>query len=271
MIAHTPKRIYIAGPMRGYPNYNFPAFYAAERVLNNRYPNTQIVNPARVDMERGFNPWEFPSGFDWKSLPEGESFDEIIDRDLAMLDKCDAIYLLDGWKLSQGACMEWGRAVGNDLLILFESREDEFEAQPNPYKNPEDTKPTNPKDACGVKKVPLNGMPAPVLMECGLVKLHGDLKYGRYNWREAGVRYSVYYDACMRHLMAWWEGEDLDPDSDLPHLTHAMTGLAVLRDAIMKDMAEDDRPPMTDAGWIAQMNEVAAEMIEKHSKKGNTP
>lgn len=262
MIAHTPKRIYIAGPMRGYPLYNFSEFFAAARVLHERYPNTQTVNPAQVDMERGFNPWEFPSDFNWKSLPEGESFDEIIDRDLALLRECDAIYMLEGWKDSEGAIIEYEVAKDNDLLIMFESSEDE---EHYAFTSVEiDTKPTNPKDACGVKKVPLNGMPAPVLMECGLVKLHGDLKYGRYNWREAGVRYSVYYDACMRHLMAWWEGEDLDPDSGLPHLTHAMTGLAVLRDAIMQDMAEDDRPPMTDAGWIAQMNEVAAEMIEKH-------
>lgn len=127
-------------------------------------------------------------------------------------------------------------------------------------------KDTNPKDSIGVKKVPMSGMPAPVLMECGLVKLHGDLKYGRYNWRDAGVRSSVYYDACMRHLMAWWEGEDLDPDSGIHHIAHAMTGLAVLRDSQLQGNCNDDRPKPYKDGWVADMNEKAKEMIDKHSQ-----
>lgn len=128
-----------------------------------------------------------------------------------------------------------------------------------------DTKPTNPKDACGVKKVPISGMPAPVLLEAGLVKLHGDLKYGRYNWREAGVRGSVYYDAAFRHLAAWWEGEDLDPDSGISHLAHAITGLAVLRDAQFMDNWIDDRPP-ANIGFIKEFNKKAEDLIKKHSE-----
>jgi hypothetical protein len=127
-------------------------------------------------------------------------------------------------------------------------------------------KDTNPKDSIGVKKVPMSGMPAPVLMECGLVKLHGDLKYGRYNWRDAGVRSSVYYDACMRHLMAWWEGEDLDPDSGVHHLAHAMTGLAVLRDSQLQGNCNDDRPKPYKIGWISDMNKTASKMIDKHNR-----
>ena len=125
-------------------------------------------------------------------------------------------------------------------------------------------KESNPKDSLGTKKVPLSGMPAPVLLECGLVKLHGDLKYGRYNWRDAGVRSSVYYDACIRHLMAWWEGEDEDPDSGVHHLAHAMTGLAVLRDSQLQGNCKDDRPKPYGNGWITAMNETAKNMIEKH-------
>ena len=128
-----------------------------------------------------------------------------------------------------------------------------------------DTKPTNPKDACGVKKVPISGMPAPVLLEAGLVKLHGDLKYGRYNWREAGVRGSVYYDAAFRHLAAWWEGEDLDPDSGISHLAHAITGLAVLRDAQLMDNWIDDRPP-ANIGFIKEFNKKAEDLMKKHSE-----
>lgn len=130
---------------------------------------------------------------------------------------------------------------------------------------PADVKPTNPKDACGIKKVPISGMPVPVLLEAGLVKLHGDLKYGRYNWRDAGVRGSVYYDACFRHLAAWWEGEDLDPDSGIHHLSHAITGLAVLRDAMMQDNWIDDRPKES-LGFIKELNKKAEEMVNKHNQ-----
>jgi len=125
-------------------------------------------------------------------------------------------------------------------------------------------KETNPKDSCGIKKVPMSGIPAPVLMEMGLVKLHGDLKYGRYNWREIGVRTSVYYDAAMRHLMAFWEGEDNDPDSGINHLSHAMCGLIVLRDAMRLGEMVDDRPPRGEIGFIKELNEIAAKLIEKH-------
>jgi hypothetical protein len=129
----------------------------------------------------------------------------------------------------------------------------------------ENTKPTNPKDSCGIKKVPMSGMPMNVLMEAGLVKLHGDLKYGRFNWREAGVRGSVYYDAALRHLAAWYEGEDIDPDSGIHHIAHAICGLSVLRDSIIRDNWSDDRPPPSDTGWINKFNKQAAKMIDNNT------
>ena len=109
----------------------------------------------------------------------------------------------------------------------------------------------------------MSGLPAPVLMECGLVKLHGDLKYGAYNWRQAGVRSSVYFDAVMRHLNAWWEGEDIDPDSGEHHIAHAITGLAVLRDSQLFGNCTDDRPKPHTSGWIQELNERAAAMMDK--------
>jgi len=124
-------------------------------------------------------------------------------------------------------------------------------------------KQTNPKDMIGMRKAPMSGLPAPVLMECGLVKLHGDLKYGAYNWREAGVRASVYYNAFFRHIEAWYEGEDLDPDSGEHHIAHAITGLMVLRDSQMFGNCVDDRPISHKPGWIQDMNERASAMIDK--------
>lgn len=104
-------------------------------------------------------------------------------------------------------------------------------------------KPTNPKDALGIRKRPFSVIPWGVVTEVGLALLEGALKYGRFNWRTAGVRASVYFDATMRHLTAWWEGQDIDPISGLHHVDKAIASLTVLRDAMLQDMLTDDRPP----------------------------
>lgn len=127
----------------------------------------------------------------------------------------------------------------------------------------ENKKNTNPKDAVGVKKVPLSTVSGPVLMEVGLAMMEGARKYGRHNWRDAGVRASVYHDAAIRHLMDWWEGEDIDPVSNLSHITKCIAGLTVLRDAMIFNKLEDDRPPKAPKGWLEELNKKAGELIEK--------
>lgn len=127
------------------------------------------------------------------------------------------------------------------------------------------TKDTNPKDAVGTKKVPFSVIPCPVLAEVGLAMLEGGIKYRRHNYRIAGVRASVYYDACLRHLMAWWEGEDIDPDSGISHISKAIAGLIVLRDSMMMKNWNDDRPPKVKQGWVNKMNEKVEELLKKYS------
>lgn len=122
---------------------------------------------------------------------------------------------------------------------------------------------TNPKDAVGTRKVPLSTVPAAVIAEIGLAMLEGARKYGRHNYRIAGVRASVYYDAALRHLMAWWEGEDIDPDSGLSHVTKALACLTVLRDAMRNGKCNDDRPPSVPS-WIADLNRAAGEIVDRY-------
>lgn len=126
------------------------------------------------------------------------------------------------------------------------------------------TKDSNPKDALGCKKPPLSTVSSAVLFEVGAAMLEGACKYGRHNYREVGVRSSVYYDATMRHLMAWWEGEDIDPDSGLPHVTKALASLAVLRDAQINEMVDDDRPPSLKPGWMAGVQERVTAILERY-------
>lgn len=130
----------------------------------------------------------------------------------------------------------------------------------------DDSKPTNPKDAVGIRKAPLSTVPSGVIAEVGVAMLEGACKYGRHNYRCAGVRASVYYDALMRHMLAWWEGEDVDPDSNLSHVTKAITTLVVLRDAMMQGMVTDDRPPRS-VPFFAELNEKAGEIKDRYADR----
>lgn len=128
------------------------------------------------------------------------------------------------------------------------------------------TKPTNPKDIVGVRKTPFSMLPWTVMAEAAVGMLEGACKYGRHNYRMVGVRASVYYDATMRHLVAWWEGEDIDPDSanTLSHVTKAIDSLIVLRDAMIQGMWEDDRPPRSEP-FMERYNKASAQIIEKYA------
>lgn len=106
------------------------------------------------------------------------------------------------------------------------------------------TKSTNPKDSVGVKKWrQFCTIPFAPLCEVGVAMLEGARKYGRHNYRVAGVRASVYIDAAIGHLVQWFEGEDIDPDSELSHITKAIATLMVMRDGMLNDKFIDDRPP----------------------------
>jgi hypothetical protein len=131
--------------------------------------------------------------------------------------------------------------------------------------NENKSKDTNPKDALGIAKTPMHCVSARVLMELGLAMMEGGRKYGTHNYRAMGVRGSVYYDATMRHMMAWWEGQDTDPDSGVSHIVKAIAGLVVMRDSMLMQNFEDDRPiRLPDQLNIDDLNEQAKAIIEKY-------
>lgn len=68
----------------------------------------------------------------------------------------------------------------------------------------------------------------------------GAIKYEAHNWRK-GFAYSRLYDALQRHLTAWNDGEDLDPESGLNHLDHAACELMFLREMVEARPDLDDR------------------------------
>jgi len=126
-------------------------------------------------------------------------------------------------------------------------------------------KPSNPKDALGIRKVPIYSVISlRVLANVALGMLEGALKYGRHNYRVIGVRASVYVDAASRHIAQFWEGQDIDTESKakLHHLDKAISSLMVLRDSMLRGNWVDDRPPASDDGWLDEANAIAGELIE---------
>jgi hypothetical protein len=128
-------------------------------------------------------------------------------------------------------------------------------------------KSTNPKDAIGIRKLAFSVLPWRVLCRVALAMMEGAAKYGRHNYREAGVRASVYFDAVVgRHLTSWWEGEDIDPDSTLNHIDKAIAGLMVMRDSMLQGNFMDDRPPRGNVD-MTELNEQAARILDMHKDK----
>ena len=127
-------------------------------------------------------------------------------------------------------------------------------------------KESNPKEAIGASKWRiLSVLPMGVIWEAAVGMLEGALKYGRHNYRSAGVRASIYYDATMGHLTSFWEGEDIDEDSQLSHITKAITSLITLRDGMMQGKWVDDRPPKSDVPAIrAELQQKVDALLAKY-------
>ena len=71
---------------------------------------------------------------------------------------------------------------------------------------------------------------------------YGAKKYFRFNYLQGGAPYSQHFDCLLRHLSAWWAGEELDPESGLHHLDHAVWNALVLSENARVRPEDDDRP-----------------------------
>ena len=108
----------------------------------------------------------------------------------------------------------------------------------------------NPKDLLGVKKVPLNLLPAAGRIWGAKAMQDGARKYGPYNWRDKKIIASIYLDAIERHLLAFVDGEDLAEDSKVHHLGHIIADASILLDAIEGGFLIDDRPKAGPAAYL---------------------
>lgn len=92
-------RVYLAGPMTGYENHNFPAFNAAADCL--RAEGLEVVNPADHD------------------LIEDAQWGDYMRYDIAQLAQCESIALLPGWDKSKGATLEVHIAKALGMTVRY--------------------------------------------------------------------------------------------------------------------------------------------------------
>ena len=109
------RTAYLSGPMRGYPEFNFPAFEDACSVL--RAHGWIIISPHEHDLELGINPTD-------PILPEWFDIHEVLKWDLQQVMEADAIIMLPGWQDSSGAQVELHVAeeTGKTVYQLIEGR-----------------------------------------------------------------------------------------------------------------------------------------------------
>jgi len=91
-------------------------------------------------------------------------------------------------------------------------------------------------------KLPMHLISPMAVEELARALRHGAEKYGERNW-EPGLKYSRLYAAAQRHLVAWWGGEDLDPETGETHIAHAFATMMMLTHFTRQVRTDlDDRP-----------------------------
>ncbi|MBO7207094.1 MAG: DUF4406 domain-containing protein [Kiritimatiellae bacterium] len=101
------KLVYIAGPMRGIPGFNYPLFNDVAKAL--RQTGYQVINPAEIGDYFG-NPEDLEK--------DKRLLDLVMSIELLCVIKCDAICLLQGWETSKGARAELAAALEHNLEVI---------------------------------------------------------------------------------------------------------------------------------------------------------
>lgn len=255
-------RYYLSGPMTGLEHHGFPAFMAATKEL--REYGVDVVSPAEMSIERAKRVMaasglgEFAEYEDAPDLYE-EVFariprEEFLAADAIAVVEADGLIVLPGWEASDGACWEvaLARKLNKQVLAYPSLNQLDFDPKPRGVRivNSQTTEealgighviadPSGAVKADG-GKARMDLLPQPALEGTAEVLAFGASKYADHNWRK-GFAWSRIYGAALRHLTAWAEGEDLDPESGLSHLDHAACCVMFLQTYVRTGTGTDDR------------------------------
>ena len=198
------KTVYLAGPMRGIPRFNFPAFDEAAALLRAR--GFTVISPAEMDRII-----DGAQGIDTENHADVHNpplpFSHYMQRDLPEVCRCDAVAVLPGWEQSSGATLEVmvARRLGKPIL-------DARTMQHVP--DSADGGEVRITDAAtggqkGQKLERFDLIPAEPLEELARVYGRGAAKYDDDNWRK-GYSWRLSFAAMMRHAWKFWRGESRD-------------------------------------------------------------
>lgn len=144
-----------------------------------------------------------------------------------------------------------GKLVGNLDAKTREAMESFFADDPRVEKEPRmiryayrcEAEPERNDE--GVKfdqgKLRMELLPPDALEALARILTDGAVKYNERNW-EKGMSWSRPYAALLRHLLAFWRGQDIDPESGHPHLWHVLCNAVFLTSYQIRSAGKDDRP-----------------------------
>lgn len=129
--------------------------------------------------------------------------------------------------------------------------------------------PPNPKQRYGDAKVPLGYVPPASIIYEAFAFQEGADKYGPFAWRNKAVEAMTYVHATLRHILAYQDGEFIDPESGKPHLGLAKASLGILIDATEQGNLIDNRPiPGQASKLLASMRKPEPPADERNSRPG---
>ena len=262
----TKQTVYIAGPMTGLPEFNFPAF--DEAAAKYRALGYDVISPAEHDRDTGFDE-RGTSGDPDEAIALGFDKAAALLWDLEQVSKVDGIVLLPGWQRSGGVLAELALAATLDKwateYALHEvcrrtglTARDYMSARWN--STPEGDTPLaawevellNVADETRVTNATTGGMKGSKLARFDLIPAgplkalaehygKGAQKYASRNW-ELGTDWSLNFAALMRHAWAFWGGEDVDEETGSLHVTAVAWHAFALAQFMDTKPELDDRP-----------------------------
>lgn len=235
-------KIYLAGPMRGIPEFNFPTFDTWARFLSGDLGH-EVFNPADRDRSAGFDVTGMTGN---ENLADaGFSLREALAADTEYISKhAEAIALLPGWEKSSGVAAEvaLARALGIPVALVTDINMAGItkEVPTNVVPSGEIRTTSTTGGQKGTKPERYDLLPIEALSTVAALYGRGAEKYAAHNWRR-GYEWSKSYAALQRHATQFWAGEDMDAEMQLPHMASvAFHALALL--TFMEEQRDfDDR------------------------------